>query len=174
MAEFKALNISECADAVLGIEKPLIVMHKNPDGDTVGSCAAMCKIFRSLGKEPLYICADKIPLRLEFILQGEREAALADVAGRDIIAVDVATPTQLGGLREIIPSFRLMIDHHEIGAPFADNFIIKGASSCAEVVLEIALELEKRSLYSIDKSAAYALYAKPIPKCTRHLLSHRA
>ncbi len=159
MAEFKALNVSECADAFLGIEKPLIAMHKNPDGDTVGSCAAMCKIFRSLGKEPMYICADEIPLRLEFILQGEREAELTDVAGRDVIAVDVATPTQLGGLREAVPSFRLMIDHHEVGIPFADNFIIGGASSCAEVVLEIALELERRGLYSMEKGAAYALYA---------------
>ena len=56
MPEYKSLTLSECADRILSADKPLIVMHKNPDGDTVGSAAAMCKIFRALGREPYYAC----------------------------------------------------------------------------------------------------------------------
>ena len=40
-----------CAKALLSHDNILIVTHKNPDGDTVGSAAALCSFLRRLGKK---------------------------------------------------------------------------------------------------------------------------
>ena len=50
MSDFPRLTLSECVDRLLEIENPLVIMHIRPDGDTVGSAAALCEIFKSLGK----------------------------------------------------------------------------------------------------------------------------
>ena len=58
-----------------------------------------------------------------------------------------------------MPRAALMIDHHEVGVPFADNFIIGGASSAGEVVMQVAEELEKMGRITLEPKLAYPLYA---------------
>ena len=70
MADFPKLSRSECVDRLLAVEKPLVVMHVRPDGDTVGSGAALCRIFERLGREVAYTSADDIPERLAFLTEG--------------------------------------------------------------------------------------------------------
>ena len=70
MPDIKALTLSECADVLLSVKKPLVLMHVRPDGDTVGASAALCEIFRAMGIEARYSCADRIPERLGFLTEG--------------------------------------------------------------------------------------------------------
>ena len=44
------MNYRECAALLSEKDKILLVSHKNPDGDTVGSAAALCSALRRLGK----------------------------------------------------------------------------------------------------------------------------
>ena len=159
MADFKTLTAKECALELLKIERPLVLMHARPDGDTVGSCAALCKVFRMLGKEPRYLCADPIPERLAFLLKNEREASADELSSLQPVAVDIASAAQLGGIKDKIPAPLLMIDHHELGMPFADNFIVHGESSGAEVVMQVCEELISMGKISMTRELAYPLYA---------------
>ena len=157
MSEFKSLSARDTAEALMALERPLVVMHVNPDGDTVGSGIALVRVLKALGKSALYACAHELPKRLEFILDGEVKAT-EGLDGYDAVAIDVASPKQLGELEgKITP--RLMIDHHEVGTPFADNFIIGGASSAAEVLLSVIDELVAMGKITLTPDIASALYA---------------
>ena len=125
MADYKILDARGCAERILEIERPLVIMHVRPDGDTVGSCAALMRIFHKLGKAPLWACSDPIPERLEFLLQDFREAYPYEFDSSTVVTVDIPTKEQIGDLYDYLPRVSLMIDHHEVGAPFADNFIFE-------------------------------------------------
>ena len=157
MTEYKKLSVRECAERMLEIENPLILMHARPDGDTVGSGIALCEIFKALGKSPVYISEDSIPKRLEFITDGFELAKSFD--GKEVIAVDIASPKQAGDILSRLPAPVLMIDHHEVGVPFADFYTLPGLSSAGEAVLNLALELEKMGKISLTQKIAYPIYA---------------
>ena len=156
MINFKELNAKECAERLLKIENPLVLMHARPDGDTVGAGIALCEIFKALGKSPVYISEDKIPKRLEFIT-GDNELA-SSFDGKEVVAVDIASPKQAGKILESLPQPTLMIDHHEVGIPFADYYTVKGLSSAGEAVLNLALELEKMGKIKLTQKIAYPIY----------------
>ena len=147
MPDYKALTLSECVDALIKADDPLVLMHVRPDGDTVGSAMALCEILRAMGKETQYACADKIPDRLLFLTEGMCEAEALD--GRTAIAIDVASPAQLGELYDKA-DVALTIDHHAVNTPFSPHYTLPGASSAGEVLYGIAKELEARGLIKID------------------------
>jgi hypothetical protein len=45
------MNISDVAARLRGMDRVLILTHVRPDGDTIGSAAALCQALRDLGKE---------------------------------------------------------------------------------------------------------------------------
>ena len=156
MDGYKSLTARECAEALIKADDPIVVMHARPDGDTVGAGTALCLILKALGKRVNYACAHKIPDRLSFLTEGI-EAASGDLSERPAICVDVASPAQLGELNgRIRPA--LMIDHHEFGEAFADNYIIPGASSAAEVVFTVLRELIAMGKLTLDGEVAKRLY----------------
>ena len=157
MSEYKKLTARECAERLLEIENPLVLMHARPDGDTVGAGIALCEIFKALGKKPVYVSEDNIPKRLEFLTSGNELASSFD--DKEVIAVDIAAPKQAGNLLASLPAPKLMIDHHEFGIPFADFYTVKGLSSAGEAVLNVALELENMGKISITQKIAYPIYA---------------
>lgn len=157
MKSYKKLTPYKCAERLLSINKPLILMHVRPDGDTVGSGIALYRIFEALGKNPYYICEDSIPQRLEFLCEGCRLAENTD--GLEPIAVDIASPKQAGSLLERIPRPVLMIDHHEFGEQFADGYIAPGLSSAGEAVLCVCEQLVKMGKLKLTPEIAYPLYA---------------
>lgn len=159
MADYKVLDLRGCAERILEIEHPLVLMHVRPDGDTVGSCAALMYIFHKLGKAPLWACSDPIPERLEFLLSNYREAYRYEYDSSTVVTVDIPTKEQIGEIYDFMPRADLMIDHHEVGVPFADNFIIAGASSAGEVVMQVAEELERMGKITLEPALAYPLYA---------------
>ena len=156
MDGYKSLTARECAEALIKVDDPIVVMHARPDGDTVGAGTALCLILMALGKRVNYACAHKIPDRLTFLTEGI-EAASGDLSERPAICVDVASPAQLGELNgRIRPT--LMIDHHEFGEAFADNYIIPGASSAAEVVFTVLRELIAMGRATLTPEIAERLY----------------
>ena len=157
MPTYDSLTARECARRILAIERPLVLMHVRPDGDTVGTGAALCEIFRMLGRHPYYACADPIPARLSFLLQNYEMAE--DFTGLSPVAVDVSTRSQLSDLADRIPPPVLMIDHHEVGEPFAPNYILRGISSAGEVLLHIVDELVAMRRIRLTRALAYPIYA---------------
>ena len=159
MADYKKLSARECAERILTLERPIVLMHVRPDGDTVGSCAALLYILHKLGKAPLFACSDPIPERLEFLLKDYREAYRYEYDSSSVVTVDIPTKEQVGDIYDYLPGVSLMIDHHEVGSAFSDNYIVAGASSAGEVVMTVAEELIGMGKISMDEKLAYALYA---------------
>ncbi len=156
MADFPRLTLAECADKIVEAKKPLVIMHIRPDGDTVGSAAALCEIFKALGREARYTCDDAIPERLAFLLSDFRREDVTD--GYGAISIDVASPSQMGALADKV-KVEFMIDHHALSTPFAPHYTLPAASSAGEVLYGIAKELEGRGLIKISPRLAYLLYA---------------
>ncbi len=157
--DHKKLSVKECADALIAVDKPLIMIHVRPDGDAVGSGVALCEIYRQLGKNPKLICADPIPKRLDFILDMCRFDTLAkSTEGLSAISIDVASPAQLGSLYSEDTPPVLMIDHHAVGEMFCNGYIDPEASSAAEALFDIADELIERGKIKMNDSLAIALY----------------
>ena len=159
MSGYKHLTKEHTAERLKGLSDVAILIHKNPDGDAVGSAAALANVLRQLGARPYVLSSDKIPERLKFILEYTetkvREAAISDAA----ISIDVASPAQLGSLRETAPAPMLMIDHHEMGEMIADAYIIPGAASASEALFDVIEVLIDEKSIVLNKQLAYAIYA---------------
>jgi phosphoesterase RecJ-like protein len=155
MTSFPALSKKECVDILLGLTSPTVVMHKRPDGDTVGTAIALIRIFEAMGIGANFLCEDEIPERLRFLF--DREAMAKAVT--EAVCVDVASPLQAGDILNSIPSPVLSIDHHEKNTPFAPHYTASEKSSAAEVVMEICEELEKMGKLTLTKRIAEPLYA---------------
>lgn len=161
MSDFRKLSQEACISRLLSFDAPQIVMHVHPDGDTVGSAAALAHLFLSLGKKPLLLCADPIPERLAFLCEGLTVGS--PEAGRQTLSVDVASPAQMGALREALTGAlapQLQIDHHERGEAFADAFVRAEASAAGEIVYEILTALEdEKKIPPLSEQALNCLYA---------------
>lgn len=156
--DYKRLTASACAERILEIKNPIIFIHVRPDGDAVGSAAALSLIFRQLGYDAPIKSADKIPARLSFILERTGTAVADTVEGYTPVSIDTASVSQLGALydEENLPA--LMIDHHAVGEQYADGYITPDASSAAEALFDIAHELESMGKIKFSNDIAYAIY----------------
>lgn len=155
-AELTALSAADFAGRLLTLRQPTVLLHTRPDGDTVGTAAALCDVLAQLGLTPRYACADPIPDRLSFLLEGEVAATLPDEG--EGVAVDVASPAQLGTLCDRVRPV-LMLDHHRVGTPFAPYYTQPEASSAAEVLLPVVEQLVAWDRITLTPRLATRLYA---------------
>lgn len=159
MSEYKLLSARECAHRLLGLSEVAILIHKNPDGDAVGSAAALCELLTQLGAKPYILSPDKIPDRLRFILSYTGATVLDKAISDSSISIDTASPSQLGSLYDTAPKPKLMIDHHEMGTQYADGYIVKGAASASEALFDVVEVLMNEGRVKLTDKLAYALYA---------------
>ena len=147
-AGFRALTRGEAIARLLPVGDTLILFHVHPDGDAVGSAFALRRMLEALGSRAYCVCADEIPDRLRFVTDGVQESALpesipADFAVSRIVAVDTASPAQLGALYErFAGKIDLMLDHHEKGTPYADYYILPGISATGELLAGLLQEMQ--------------------------------
>ncbi len=154
-SEFMPLDAKTAADRLWLAERVLILFHINPDGDATGSAFALRHALTALGKRAWCISASEVPERLHFAVLDKQKSTVIDSIPEDfepdlIVSVDTASPSQLGSLYDIYKGkIGLMIDHHAKGTPYADNYIIAGASSCGEVlcgILDILFERADKTM----------------------------
>lgn len=128
------MNYKECGKLLLSWDNILIVSHKNPDGDTMGSCAALCSALRRSGKKAyLYPNRQVIKKLLPYV---EHYYAPQGFQPEHIVAVDIATPGLFPvGFEEKV---ELCIDHHPTNTHYAAHELIRDEkSSCGEIVLDL-------------------------------------
>lgn len=128
------MNNNEFAKALLGRDKFLILTHKNPDGDTVGSACALCSALRRKGKTAWLYPNTQIEKKL--VSYAEPLFAPEGYEPGCIVSVDIATeglfPLGFEGAVE------LCVDHHPTNSHFAKNELIKPErSACGEIVLDL-------------------------------------
>jgi bifunctional oligoribonuclease and PAP phosphatase NrnA len=137
--------------ALAAAERILIVSHVNPDGDAVGCVLGMSHLLRGLGKQTIPAVLFQMPEFCE-ALPGSAEV-IRYRAGDAlpefdlVVVVDTAAVNRLGALyqdhRTILLSRPLLvIDHHATNDGIGTaNLVSTEYSSCAELVLELALTM---------------------------------
>lgn len=150
----KKLTSSEAAEFLLTHDNYCILSHRRPDGDTIGSTAALCRILRNLGKTAHILENDEVTPRYAWLHEGltKPEAARGDT----LITVDVASPQMLPKAYEkYLGSIALRIDHHSAATSFTDQELVQPeAGACGEIIYDILMALWQ----DLDKDTADALY----------------
>ena len=96
-------NCLECTPAraaqlLLEQERFTILIHRHPDGDTIGSGMALLHALRNMGKQVRLHSPDPISKRYGLVV--EEEDTTAGLENSFVVAVDVADPALLGRLEE--------------------------------------------------------------------------
>ena len=134
----KRLNLSDVQNEVKIPKYTLILCHRNPDPDTLGSAFGLKAILEHYGSNVKVACCDKTT-RLTFITNNE-DLTFCDDSYERIIAVDVASPMQLGELSYLENRVDLTIDHHSMNTRFSDYYEDL-CSACCEIIFGLAKEL---------------------------------
>ena len=132
----------------------LILSHRRPDGDTLGSTAALCLGLRQLGKRAYILENPETTVLYRHLHQGltKPQAEEGDV----LISVDVASPGMLGeSARPLQEKIALRIDHHCTATSFTPDELVDGdAGACGEIIYDVLMEMGVK----LDKPLAEALY----------------
>ncbi len=129
--------------AVLSEGKRFLLMtHKDPDGDGIGSMLALGKSLSDAGKEVSILAQNPIPPPLNLLKGADKIVNILDVDGDfdAAVALDCAERSRLGELENHLRNYRLVIniDHHETNEPFGDlNLIEPESSSTGELVFRL-------------------------------------
>ncbi len=132
----------------------LILNHRRPDGDAVGSAAALCRGLRALGKRA-YVLPNPETTERYLGFLGEL-APPADFTPETVAAVDLAEEGILQlNAGEWAGKVQLCIDHHPSNSGYAaHSWVDPTAGACGELVYFLLLELG----LEIDPETARLLY----------------
>jgi bifunctional oligoribonuclease and PAP phosphatase NrnA len=124
-------------------QKLIVVTHENPDGDALGSLAAMRDILTSLGKDaPAFIDPRELPLPGEYRflpLDDALTAPPADLEERTVVFLDCGSLERNPAEAFRRPGMHIVnIDHHHDNTRFGTvNLVDPHASCTAEIVWDL-------------------------------------
>ena len=148
------LSVSETAEWLSNRDNFLILTHRRPDGDTLGSAAGLCHALRKIGKRAYVLNNAETGARyLDYIAP---YYAPAQFSPETIITVDTADVSMFARHTEAyLDRVDLCIDHHISNTGYATYTCnLPTRAACGEVVYEILMAL----LGEIDAVAALPLY----------------
>ena len=150
----KTLTRNETAQFLLQHDNYTILSHRRPDGDTIGSSAALCLGLRKMGKTAHVLLNEEISDRFRWLHEGLTKDAVEE--GDLIVSVDVASPGMLPkAFEHLLGKITLRIDHHSSATSFTDVELVDGGSaSCAEVVWDVLAAMG----VEMDRQIAEAVY----------------
>lgn len=149
------------------VQNIVLLGHKNPDGDAIGSTMAFKGVLQHLGKKVDVIFPNKYPdylgwikgLDESIIFDDDTEKALATLAAAEfVIMLDFNSLIRIDQLGEHIPNVPVaMIDHHpypDVETPmlFSDTSV----SSTCELLTDILYQMQYDCY--IEKDEATALF----------------
>ena len=145
---------NECAAFLRQNDNFCILTHADPDGDALGSAAALCLGLRALGKTAFVLENPQTPADLAFLCENLTVAEPAENA--TLVTVDVASPRIFMKNPTFDPAkIELRIDHHGRSTSYAPNELVEPQmASCADLIYEILLELG----VALTQQMAVALY----------------
>ncbi len=155
----------EAASHVASWRRPLLVTHEKPDGDALGSLAAMRALLQSQGLQPTALLFDIIPARYELFRRFPaisilgRDLQLSDLDAFDaVIVLDTCTYTQLRPLADWLraaPKPKLAVDHHATRDDLADFHLIdESAAATCLILYEWAIAAN----WPIEANTAQAMF----------------
>ena len=139
--ERPVLTAREAAGYLEALDNVLLLTHVRPDGDTIGSAAALCRALRDCGQTAYLlpnpeITATYAPYAASYWAPEGWEA-------EHIVSVDIADVSLLPeNAKPYQERIELAIDHHPSQGFFARNTCLEADSAaCGEIVYEIIQHL---------------------------------
>ena len=148
-------------------ENIVIVVHKNPDGDALGSGLAMYHFLKSIDKKVTFVVPNQLPVYLNWmpgydsivVYENQKELGLEVINSANLIVMlDFNHSSRLSEMGDkIIPLniSKILIDHHPYPEDIAEiTYSRVSSSSTAEMVFEF-----------IDAAFGYGVISKNIAEC---------
>ena len=132
------VNVSQAAQLLKEAQDILIICHRKPDGDTLGSAFALYEALEQLGKRADVVCSDPFPNRFSF-LSGQYTPK--NFSAQFVVAVDVADTTLLGdNLQPYAQKINLCIDHHPSNTAYAQYLLLDAAAAATAQLIAKLIE----------------------------------
>jgi len=149
------INLKEAAAFLRQHDGYLILTHKKPDGDTLGSASALCQGLRAIGKDAyIFPNPDVTPRYAPFVTEF---FSPEEYRAETVISVDVADAALFPkNAAPYAQSVVLSIDHHDSSRQFSP--LLYNESDSAATGEMIALLLDELEI-SCSPCMADALYA---------------
>lgn len=131
------LTVQETASYLRTLDDVLLLTHVRPDGDTVGSAAALCRALRDMGKTAYLLPNPEITATYE--PYAAPYWAPEGFAPAHVVSVDIAALNLLPDNAAVYaPRIELAIDHHGSHGFFAARTCLDAdAAACGEIVHDI-------------------------------------
>ena len=149
-----SLTRNETARFLAEHDRFVIVTHRRPDGDTIGTSALLCLGLRQLGKTAHVLQNPEITEKYAHLHAGLEKAWAEE--GDTVVSVDVASPNMLAdAARNLESRIALRIDHHATATSFTPWELVDGdAAACGEIVYDVLRQMGAK----LDVPMAEALY----------------
>ena len=131
------LTVQETVSYLRTLDDVLLLTHVRPDGDTVGSAAALCRALRDMGKTAYLLPNPEITATYE--PYAAPYWAPEGFAPAHVVSVDIAALNLLPDNAAVYaPRIELAIDHHGSHGFFAARTCLDAdAAACGEIVHDI-------------------------------------
>lgn len=143
------LTLVDLAASLRAARQVVVLTHRNPDGDAIGSATALAAGLRVLGAQAQVVCPD--PLAPNLLTIPDAGAVVADLHDHEhalLVSVDVSDQKLLAPLPAADPAFfaarpSVNIDHHVSNLRFArQNYVDPTAASAAEIIYQLLRRLD--------------------------------
>jgi len=130
-------------NTIIKSNRILLIPHRNPDGDALGSVASFMQYLRSIGKPHTAFCETPITTRLQYLPHLDyitNDTSVWDDPSYDLVIVFDSGDLRYAGVSDYIGRGStkrklINIDHHPTNEMFGDyNLVIPKASSTTEIL----------------------------------------
>lgn len=159
------ITYQDILKAIEAYDTIIIHRHQKPDPDAIGSQVGLAELLRHHFPNKRVLTTGFNEPTLTF-LATMNDVADEDYQGSLVIVVDTANTARIDDGRYNLGDKLIKIDHHPNDDPYGDAYLVNtAASSCSEMIAEMALELG----LVIPSTAARLLYAGIIGDTGRFL-----
>ena len=147
------MTIQETAALLQTMDRVLLLTHIRPDGDTIGSAAALCQALRDMGKTAYLLPNAGTTETYKPYAEGYWGAE--DFEPDYVVSVDIAALSLLPeNAKKYAGCIHLAIDHHPSNEGFAPHLcVLPEMAACGEIVYEIV-----RLMTPVTQEIALPLY----------------
>ena len=147
------MTIQETAALLQTMDRVLLLTHIRPDGDTIGSAAALCRALRDMGKTAYLL--PNAGTTETYAPYAEGCWAAEDFEPDYVVSVDIAALSLLPeNAKQYAGRIHLAIDHHPSNEGFAPHLcVLPEMAACGEIVYEIV-----RLMTPVTQEIALPLY----------------
>lgn len=137
-------SLQEISEVITRSPRLLICGHIVPDGDSLGSVAALGLTLEGMGKKVVMGSPDPIPEALTFLPGADRFVIGCDNLHHEdfdaFVVLDCSVPKRLGSFRKFLENDLVIvnIDHHVSSESFAHyNYLDAGAAATGEIMTDL-------------------------------------